>query len=443
VRAAAEALRPRATGDPAVAAAPPLPYGETSAAPRRPVSSSGHPTVVADVTWCSSNGNEGCTPPGHVNRGSRAGCSSGGNSQLATEQAAQELSRPWLLLTEDGVRPTSRVAPAELEDAALAAASTSEFTPATPAAAGPVAPEGPEGKVASPRTTAADTAVAEATGALPQAADAAGVVEASAMNLEQQLGRLEALLSACHLPDLDLDLELATLTELLLQQQPQQCSGFGGVTAFADAAANGSSFQPFPIRPPAREPVATSADVTPVKLAPVRTRVLRRTRVVRCPQVLVLQLMRTVWDPRVGAAVKDGRRVAFPLQLGQQELEQLGGAVGQQARREEEGTRGEQEEGQAGFPGKRPAPLLLSYTLMAVVVHYGGADSGHYLMYRRVGAAQPKLRQATAAGMDLPGGGSISNSCSSWLRVSDSSVALANEQEVLQQAAAMLLYELQ
>ncbi len=219
--------------------------------------------------------------------------------------------------------------------------------------------------------------------------------------------------------------------------------------------------------------------------------------------MLVLQLLRSVWDPRVGAPVKDGRHVAFPTRLGREELALLRGQRqehhseqrhhGKQQQAEEattdlvqhsgsgEGDGGKEGEGEganddglpygAGYGDERYAP----YTLTAVVVHYGGASSGHYLMYRRVpaavcvvatlggggavatGGSGQVYREAVVVGPASGGavvgngtggdgalgadGGDSSQVPCVWLRVSDSSVGVVQEGEVLRQVAALLVYE--
>ncbi|GIL83427.1 hypothetical protein Vretimale_11209 [Volvox reticuliferus] len=308
----------------------------------------------------------------------------------------------------------------------------------------------------------------------PGMANGGAVTTATAsFQLEQQLMRLEDMLSGPHLPDLDLDIELKGLTELIAQQQQQwrrlqQLSG--GVCAAAVAA-----------------PAAA--------LTPVRARALRRTRVVSCPPVLVLQLLRTVWDSRTGLTAKDGRHVAFPVELGPRELALLGAAAAVATRPQHEEEQEEEKQGGSvardenepalcvigdgkkwvpevkggSLPTAVPSPPPPAYTLTAVVVHYGSPESGHYLMYRRIStllrreevsrncgapaaatATASATDTATAAAATAAGGTGEHNSCISeyscscaWLRVSDSSVMLADEGEVLQQSAAVLLYEMQ
>ncbi len=149
----------------------------------------------------------------------------------------------------------------------------------------------------------------------------------------------------------------------------------------------------------------------------VRRQALRGSHVALLPRVLVLQLLRSVWDPRVGAPVKDGRHVAFPTRLGRDDLALLRGQ--RQEPHSEQRHHGKQQQAEAGYAdlaqhngsgegdggkegegegeGANDDVLLygagcgderyVPYTLTAVVVHYGGASSGHYLMYCRVPAA--------------------------------------------------------
>lgn len=223
----------------------------------------------------------------------------------------------------------------------------------------------------------------------------------------------------------------------------------------------------------------------------------RRTCVSRPPQVLALQLLRSVWDERTGRSAKDTRHVAFPLVLPYAELvEELGGCCsgggggggaggapggggggsgasvksGHAAEpggaqhttdREEEAEAGEQQQDGGTWNGCTctTAAAQPPYELAAVVVHLGGAASGHYLVYRRVPlAAVAEGAQAAAAtavcaagawgvagrggsgpGAVRAGSGLVGGHV--WLRVSDSSVCRAEVGEVLRQPAALLLYE--
>lgn len=100
-----------------------------------------------------------------------------------------------------------------------------------------------------------------------------------------------------------------------------------------------------------------------------------------------------------------------------------------------------------------PAPLV--YDCTAVVQHLGaGQASGHYIMYRKVDqsvgcdiAQQPSAEKACAEGsvngLAAPhcSSGSSQRMSPCWLRVNDSTVCPANEREVLQCHATLLVYE--
>ncbi len=339
-------------------------------------------------------------------------------------------------------------------------------------------------------------------GAAGTAAGAAGAAAAAA--LLRQAAALVALPSLVPLPDLgELDALLASLSDLrqsAAQQHQQPPSVAHGGTAsgpsspelVAAAAAAGGAATP-PERLPSLPPLCV-----------VRRRALRGSHVALLPRVLVLQLLRSVWDPRVGAPVKDGRHVAFPTRLGRDDLALLRGQRqrhqseqrhhGKQQQAGEATTDLVQHEGDGGKEGEgeganddglpyeadcedeRYAP----YTLTAVVVHYGGASSGHYLMYRRVPAAVRVAATLGSGGGVAAGGGgqvykeavAVGPACGGaavgsgtgsngalvgadggkrdgagsqgpcvWLRVSDSSVGVVQEGEVLRQVAALLVYE--
>ncbi|KAG2435305.1 hypothetical protein HXX76_007380 [Chlamydomonas incerta] len=316
-------------------------------------------------------------------------------------------------------------------------------SPAAPAGAGPAS--------APVHATATTTA-------------AAASATAARERLARRVDRLAGLLAAPHLPDLDLDRELAELG-----------AAATAATAATAAAAGGADARPC---------------APPVELQPVRQPAWRRTAATRPPRVLALQLLRGVWDEHMGRGAKDTRHVAFPLVLPYGEvLEDLGGscssggggdgggpaagvsirgAGGGTAHEGRRGTEAEEEEGEqeGGCGGSSAASMAVAaqppYELVAVVVHLGGAASGHYLVYRRVRVAAvagaPAAISATAVGAvgaagaagaagtaGCQGRGVITAATGAaghvWLRVSDSSVCRVEAGEVLRQPAALLLYE--
>lgn len=97
---------------------------------------------------------------------------------------------------------------------------------------------------------------------------------------------------------------------------------------------------------------------------------------------------------------------------------------------------------------ERGAALL--YRLAAVIVHHGGAQSGHYAVYRKAFVhAEPVDRaldnafaiQVRHGDCALSSGASTVTSKSSWVHASDEDVRTATLAEVLSSEAAVLLYE--
>lgn len=71
------------------------------------------------------------------------------------------------------------------------------------------------------------------------------------------------------------------------------------------------------------------------------------------------------------------------------------------------------------------------YHLVAVLEHSGGAESGHYTMYRRV-RTKPSEEGRPQNPNQVP---------VSWFRISDAEVQHASEADVLEAEACMLFYE--
>ena len=116
--------------------------------------------------------------------------------------------------------------------------------------------------------------------------------------------------------------------------------------------------------------------------------------VLRWPDVLVLHLVRLVWDwqPK-----KITRHIAFPMQLSLKVRHPFVPFAPEDV-----------------HENKADAPATCPSTLQSVVVHAGGATSGHFYTYKRVQQA--------------------------WVRASDEMVQGCEEQEVLGAQAYILFY---
>ncbi len=198
---------------------------------------------------------------------------------------------------------------------------------------------------------------------------------------------------------------LAALPSLVQHQQPDSAASGGTASgptppqpqlvALAEEAAAAGG-------PSAGAPTGTLPPLPPLRM--VRRRALRGSHVSLLPRVLVLQLLRSVWDPRVGAPVKGGRHVArgIPHVSGQGGTCLLWGP--RQEHQSDQRHQGKQEQVEAGNTdlaqrdgcgegdgackqgeggGAIDAGLpsgagcgdgrFAPYTLTAVVVHYSGA----------------------------------------------------------------------
>jgi len=77
----------------------------------------------------------------------------------------------------------------------------------------------------------------------------------------------------------------------------------------------------------------------------------------------------------------------------------------------------------SGLSPKPPLPAhKLEYTLVAVIVHSGGACGGHFTVFRRLTPASSK-------------------DPSLWVNISDDTLAYVDEQQVMDSEAYMLYYE--
>ena len=160
-----------------------------------------------------------------------------------------------------------------------------------------------------------------------------------------------------------------------------------------------------PPRPAACEPPSNPNSAPPTARAglewlTVRRQVAKRQLTARLPPVLFLQLRRAFWTPS-GHQVKVSGRVRFPLLLRPEALglpalggqppaaaPPEGGAAGLWAGSGggSGGAGGAAAAEEAEQPRGAPLRPLPPYRLRAVVQHFGGTASGHYLVYRALDA---------------------------------------------------------
>jgi hypothetical protein len=160
---------------------------------------------------------------------------------------------------------------------------------------------------------------------------------------------------------------------------------------------------------------------------------VRWTALLSCPPVLALHVN------RLQAGWKNAAHVRFDTSLDVKPftLGGLAGMVGGGGRGG--GGGGEGAGGAAGSRGHPPpaAPPCTQYDLMAVVVHLGGAFSGHYVTHRRVPApapAQPPTAAAAPAGSASGGGPAV------WAECSDANVQPSGGEDAVRAANAYILF---
>lgn len=214
----------------------------------------------------------------------------------------------------------------------------------------------------------------------------------------------------------------------------------------------------------------------------IRRSVSRQNCVIKAPGVLCLQLQRSAWNS-TGAAGKVEGHIPFPMVLDMQRHAAFSGATETGTAEAEalssqacpsSSNRGENAAG-SGDASHRPELL---YNLQSVIVHHGGASSGHYEVFRHVASPQheagrqalPALSAGDARALDTAaaiGSGrsgsaaapSAANGVSSaalpvtapgnrsssgcWFRISDAAVTRASVDAVLSCCATVLLYERQ
>lgn len=133
-----------------------------------------------------------------------------------------------------------------------------------------------------------------------------------------------------------------------------------------------------------------------------KTRKTKQALLARPPPLLCIHINRSVFDPRTYMIVKNNKTVAFPSTLDLNEYVAEPGSINLDAR--------------LPFKESQPHNPALLYPLKAVISHYGTHNYGHYICYR-------KLR-------------------GTWWRISDESVYVVAELEVLNsQGTFMLFYE--
>lgn len=162
-----------------------------------------------------------------------------------------------------------------------------------------------------------------------------------------------------------------------------------------------------------------------------KTRKTKQILLSRPPPLLCIHINRSVFDPRTYMIVKNSKAVAFPSKLDLNPYVAEPKDINMDARlafrKQDEGNKSQtQEEDEDMDDGEfTPAePTIavpgnpdLVYNLKAVVSHYGTHNYGHYICYRRLRG--------------------------SWWRISDESVYVVTEREVLSsQGTFMLFYEM-
>jgi ubiquitin carboxyl-terminal hydrolase 1 len=133
----------------------------------------------------------------------------------------------------------------------------------------------------------------------------------------------------------------------------------------------------------------------------------------RAPHSLVVHINRSVFDERTGQQRKNYAHVRYPvvLDLRPWMLE----------------------------PASSPPAL---FRLSAVVQHYGRHENGHYICYRRHARARPFADDDEEEGgkEEVLGGSFPSFGKEQWWRLSDEDVAPVDEEEVLDQSGAFMLF---
>jgi ubiquitin C-terminal hydrolase len=150
---------------------------------------------------------------------------------------------------------------------------------------------------------------------------------------------------------------------------------------------------------------------------------VRRSRLVRLPPVLAVHLQRQIVGPM--GPVKDPAHIKFPLRFDATSLCAQARPTPSPA----------SDAASASTHAEADAPQhKVTYALMSVVVHIGGAFGGHYISYRRL--PRPKLSEDADAGTrstKRPGSGR-------WVYASDEHVKPVTTDTVKGCQAYMLLY---
>lgn len=151
----------------------------------------------------------------------------------------------------------------------------------------------------------------------------------------------------------------------------------------------------------------------------------RQAVVGRAPQSLVIHVNRSVFDELTGAQRKNYARVRYPrlLDLGPWTLNDGSCQV---APRKSLLARTAEREGPAG----------LTYTLKAVVTHYGRHENGHYICYRQ----HPLRLNEDTDSVHSEEDDKRFEAGSRWWRLSDEDVSPVSEEDVLGQGGVFMLF---
>ena len=151
--------------------------------------------------------------------------------------------------------------------------------------------------------------------------------------------------------------------------------------------------------------------------------------VARAPQILVLHINRSIFDPN-GLQRKNNAQVRFPLTL---DLSQW--CLGSKYRAAGDGflEAWTEDPVESMLSAAETVPSFAPniFQLRAVITHYGGHENGHYIAYRRRQTGSSRAKHIIPK-TDEPE--------DSWFRFSDAVVSPVSEQEVLRQGGVFMLF---
>lgn len=166
----------------------------------------------------------------------------------------------------------------------------------------------------------------------------------------------------------------------------------------------------------------------------VSTTKSRQAVVARPPKALVIHVNRSVFDELTGAQTKNHAEVRFPKDL------DLGPwCLGSQSEDAEEWSEDPTTSMIADLDEFESSPF--TYTLRAVVTHYGRHENGHYICYRKHPAMVNDADESTRMqGNESDHDQTVSQLNQAWWRLSDEDVSRVSEREVLGQGGVFMLF---